>query len=130
MMEENTDQKRLKDTFTIGLLLSLIIVRFLPMGEDNDFIKSIGYIGVLIALLDLYVDADRLYGDIDKFKVLKGACFLLISPLALLLGFLATGAIPINAAWSDVFTLLALLVSLPESLYLTWIGKYVRKGKV
>lgn len=85
---------------------------------------------MLIALFDLYVDADRLYGDIDKFNVLKGVCYLLIGPLALLTGLLLTGTLSINEVLSDVFTLLALLISLPESLYLTWIGKYVKKGRV
>lgn len=51
-------------------------------------------------------------------------------PLAVILVLLLTGAIPINSTWSDVFTLLALLISLPENLYLTWIEKYLTKREV
>lgn len=127
-MGESKEHDKLKETFIFILLFALIVLRFFPIGEDNTFIKSVGYIGVLFALVDLYLDADRRYGKIDKFDILRGICYLLIVPLAVILVLLLTGTIPINATWSDVFTLLALLISLPEELYLTWIGKYV-KGK-
>ena len=40
-----------------------------------------------------------------------------------------TEVIPIDSKWSDVFTLLALMISLPEEWYLNKIGKYITKGK-
>ena len=43
--------------FIFVLLSALIVIRFLPIGEDNTFIKSVGYIGVLFSLVDLYVEA-------------------------------------------------------------------------
>ena len=129
MIEEKKQDKR-KEVFIFVLLLALIIIRFLPVGDDNTFIKSVGYIGVLFSLIDLYVDADRKYGNKDKFNIFKGMCYLLLIPLAVILVLLLTGAIPINYTWSDVFTLLALLISLPENLYLTWIEKYLTKREV
>jgi hypothetical protein len=126
-MSNEKKQDKMKEVFIFVLLSALIVIRFLPIGEDNTFIKSVGYIGVLFSLVDLYVDADRIYGNIDKFNILRGICYLAIVPLAVILVLLLTGMIPINATWSDVFTLLALLVSLPENLYLTWIEKYLTK---
>ena len=126
-MAEGKRQDRMKEVFIFVLLVGLIIVRFLPVGDDNTFIKSVGYIGVLFALVDLYVDASRNYGKIDKFNVFRGVCYALLIPLAIILVLLLTGIIPINSTWSDVFTLLALLISLPEDLYLTWIEKYLTK---
>ena len=81
---------------------------------------------MLVSLADLYVDAGRLYYEYDKFHIIRGTAYVLSIFLAALLLLLLTGVIPINSTWSDVFTLLALLVSLPEKLYLFWIGKYIK----
>lgn len=64
-MGESKEHDKLKETFIFILLFALIVLRFFPIGEDNTFIKSVGYIGVLFALVDLYLDADRRYGKID-----------------------------------------------------------------
>ena len=69
-MTEEKKQDKMKEVFIFVLLLALIIIRFLPVGDDNTFIKSVGYIGVLFSLIDLYVDADRKYGNKDKFNIL------------------------------------------------------------
>lgn len=126
-MTEEKKQDKIKEVFIVILLVTLIVIRFLPVGEENTFIKSVGYIGVLFSLADLYVDANRKYGTMDKFNVFRGMCYLLVIPLATILVLLLTGIIPINSTLSDVFTLLALLVSLPQNLYLTWIEKYLIK---
>ena len=70
-MTEEKKQDKMKEVFIFVLLLALIIIRFLPVGDDNTFIKSVGYIGVLFSLIDLYVDADRKYGNKDKFNIFK-----------------------------------------------------------
>ena len=49
--------------------------------------------------------------------------------LAIVLVLFLTEVIPIDSKWSDVFTLLALMISLPEEWYLNKIGKYIAKGK-
>ena len=68
----------MKEVFIFVLLSALIVIRFLPIGEDNTFIKSVGYIGVLFSLVDLYMDADRIYGNIDKFNILRASCIIQI----------------------------------------------------
>lgn len=109
--------------------MGLIVVRFFPIGDDNTFIKCIGFIGVLVSLGDLYVDADKLYSSYDKFNIIRGLAYLLAIILAIILVLLLTEVIPIDSKWSDVFTLLALMISLPEKWYLNKIGKYITKGK-
>jgi hypothetical protein len=49
--------------------------------------------------------------------------------LAIILLVVLTGLVPINEMWSDIFTLMALLITLPERLYIQLIGKYVNGGK-
>lgn len=125
-MKDNRD--KLKEFFVSIILLVLIFLRIVINSENNIFISSIGYIGVLIALLDLYIDANRTYGKYDQFNVIRGVCYVLMVPLAVLLVLFLTGIITINSTWNDVFTLSALLISLPEDLYLILIEKYIKKG--
>ncbi|NSF64465.1 hypothetical protein G4888_12085 [Blautia wexlerae] len=127
--ENNKKQDFVKEIFVLILLMGLIVVRFFPIGDDNTFIKCIGFIGVLVSLGDLYVDADKLYSSYDKFNIIRGLAYLLAIILAIILVLLLTEVIPIDSKWSDVFTLLALMISLPEKWYLNKIGKYITKGK-
>lgn len=127
--ENNKKQDFVKEIFVLILLLGLIVVRFFPIGDDNTFIKCIGFIGVLVSLVDLYIDAGRLYSPYDKFNIIRGWAYLLAIILAIVLVLFLTEVIPIDSKWSDVFTLLALMISLPEEWYLNKIGKYITKGK-
>lgn len=127
--ENNKKQDFVKEIFVLILLLGLIVVRFFPIGDDNTFIKCIGFIGVLVSLVDLYIDAGRLYLPYDKFNIIRGWAYLLAIILAIVLVLFLTEVIPIDSKWSDVFTLLALMISLPEEWYLNKIGKYITKGK-
>lgn len=127
--ENNKKQDFVKEIFVLILLLGLIVVRFFPIGDDNTFIKCIGFIGVLVSLVDLYIDAGRLYSPYDKFNIIRGWAYLLAIILAIVLVLFLTEVIPIDSKWSDVFTLLALMISLPEEWYLNKIGKYIAKGK-
>ena len=127
--ENNKKQDFVKEIFVLILLLGLIVVRFFPIGDDNTFIKCIGFIGVLVSLVDLYIDAGRLYSPYDKFNIIRGWAYLLAIILAIVLVLFLTEVIPIDSKWSDFFTLLALMISLPEEWYLNKIGKYITKGK-
>ena len=127
--ENNKKQDFVKEIFVLILLLGWVVVRFFPIGDDNTFIKCIGFIGVLVSLVDLYIDAGRLYSPYDKFNIIRGWAYLLAIILAIVLVLFLTEVIPIDSKWSDVFTLLALMISLPEEWYLNKIGKYITKGK-
>lgn len=126
---DNKEQDFIKEIFILILLLGLVIVRFFSIGDDNTFIKCIGFIGVLVSLVDLYVDASRLYSSYDKFHIIRGWAYLVTIILAIILVLFLTELLPIDSRWSDVFTMLALMISLPKEWYLNKIGKYITKGK-
>ena len=130
-MKTQQEENIIKDIIIIVLLIGMIIIRFFPIGQNNMIIQSIGYIGMMISLIDLYLDANRIYDCEDKFHIIRGWTYLILLILSIFLLFILTGIISINSTWNDIFTLLALLVSLPERLYLNWIGRYItkRKGK-
>ena len=122
-MERKNDENIIKEIFEIVLLFGMIVIRMFPIGEENTLIKSVGYIGVVVSVIDLYVDAVREYSMYDKFHVIRGLAYVIFFALAIVLLLVLTGLIPINAMWSDIFTLMALLISLPERLYIQLIGK-------
>lgn len=128
-MEKKNDENIIKEIFEIVLLFGMIVIRLFPAGEDNILIKSVGYIGVVVSVIDLYVDAVREYSIYDKFHVIKGWAYVIFLALAINLLLVLTGLIPINAMWSDIFTLMALLITLPKRLYIQLIGKYINGGK-
>lgn len=119
--------KTLKDLFIFILLITLIITRIFLDGEDNILIKSMGYVGIILALVDLYIDAESLYEKNDKFGIIRGVSYALAPILAIVLVLFLTNIIPIDTMLGDIFTLAALLISLPEHLYLSLIGKYLNK---
>lgn len=129
IMKTQQEENILKDIIIIVLLIGMIIIRFFPMGENNMIIQSMGYIGMMISLIDLHLDANRIYACEDKFHIIRGWTYLILFILSIFLLLILTGIISINSTWSDVFTLLALLISLPERLYLNWIGRYIKKRK-
>lgn len=128
-MRKNKGWNKLKEIFIFVFLLTLILLRFLPMTENTTIIKLIGYIGVLVALVDLYYDANEIYGEEDKFNVIRGLFCVITILSAILLALLFMNKISINNMWSDIFTLLALLISLPKKLYLNCIKNYIIKWK-
>ena len=128
-MEKKNDENIIKEIFEIVLLFGMIVIRLFPVGEDNILIKSVGYIGVVVSVIDLYVDAVREYSMYDKFHVIKGWAYVIFFVLAIILLLVLSGLVPISAMWSDIFTLMALLITLPERLYIQLIGKYINGGK-
>lgn len=128
-MEKKNYDKVIKEIIEIVLLLGMIIIRLFPLGDDNILIKSVGYIGVVVAIADLYIDAMRKYSIYDKFHIIRGWVYLIFFVLAIILLFVLMGMISINATWSDIFTLMALLITLPERLYIELIGKYIKGEK-
>ena len=69
-MAKKNDVELIKELFEIVVLNGLIIIRFLPIGDNNPIIKIAGYVGVLVSVLDLYIEAIGKFSDYDKFHVI------------------------------------------------------------
>lgn len=111
----------------VFILLSLLLVgRFFLNDEHSRWVQYIGYMGVIIALADLYGNVYRKNHKEDKFRVIMGlavvvAVVLMGIVVAMILDFIVLG----NKE-NDLLTILALLISLPNDLYCKWISKYVK----
>lgn len=128
-MDKKNDVELIKELFEIVVLSGLIIVRFLPIGDNNPIIKIAGYVGVLVSVLDLYIESIGNLSDYDKFHVIKGWSYLIFILMSIFLVLFLVGIVNINDVWSDVFTLMALLITLPKRLYIQLLEKYICGGK-
>lgn len=128
-MDKKNDMELVKELFEIVILIGLIIIRFLPIGDNNLIIKIAGYVGVLVSVLDLYIESIGKFSDYDKFHMIKGWSYLIFLLMAIFLVLFLAGIININDVWSDVFTLMALLITLPKRLYIQLLEMYVCGGK-
>ena len=128
-MTKKNEMELIKELFEIVLLAGMIIIRFLPIGDDNPIIKIAGYVGVLVSVVDLYIDSIDRFSNYDKFHVIRGWSWVIFLLMAIFLVLFLAGIVKINAIWSDVFTLLALLITLPKRLYIQLLEKYICGGK-
>lgn len=128
-MTKKNEMELIKELFEIVLLAGMIIIRFLPIGDDNPIIKIAGYVGVLVSVVDLYIDSIDRFSNYDKFHVIRGWSWVIFLLMAIFLVLFLAGIVKINAIWSDVFTLLALLITLPKRLYIQLLGRYICGGK-
>lgn len=117
----------LKKSLTFIFIFTLIVVRIFIPDDKSGWISIIGYIGVIIAFQDIYIKAQRLYGKIDRFNSIRGAAFLTGGILLILFVLISFGIIILNKKADDLLSLFALLLSLPNDLYILLIKRYVEK---
>lgn len=118
---------KIKDVFLIAFLGTLMYLRW--KNEAAPWIGLISYVGVLIALSDLF------YECISKYKNrVRIGFFVLISTvvgiiLMIILANIFVGSIVLDAKIMDILTLLALAISLPHNFYIKLLGALLKKTK-
>lgn len=91
-----------------------------------EWMGIISYIGLTIALWDLYKDIEEDYCCYEKpFYIFRGIYILIFLISAVLGVLLFVKILKITSKISDLFTLLTLLISLPRKLVCTTIGKLI-----
>lgn len=115
----------LKDLFVAIFILALINIRRLNLQKKVNWIGLVTFLGVLIALGDLFYEC--LYTYRRHRHELKMIVFLLLclvcsSFLLYTAAKIYTGVIVLTEAQNDICTLLALLITLPHSLYVKLLG--------
>ena len=118
---------RIKDLLLITFLGTLMYLRW--KNEGTQWIGLISYVGVLIALSDLF------YESISNYKNRAGiGIFVLVGViggiiLAILLANIFAGSVVLDAKIMDILTLLALAIGLPQNLYIKILGTVLKKKK-
>ena len=92
-MDKKNDVELIKELFEIVVLSGLIIVRFLPIGDNNPIIKIAGYVGVLVSVLELYIESIGNFSDYDKFHVIKGWSYLIFILMSIFLVLFLVGIV-------------------------------------
>lgn len=124
-----SEETLLKKLFVFLVLLLLVLLRWFCWEDTNVIIGFIGYAGLVFSGLDLYWDLSKRYKKKDRFNCIRGVAIvfaLILAGLCVYFIFKKT----ISSKCSDIFTILALMVSLPKDLYLFLIGKYINKGEI
>lgn len=107
------------------LLLILLVGRIFLDDKHSKWIQLISFFGVIIALADLYGDVYRQNHKKDKFRIISGLAIILAVILMSILAGMIFELIVFKSKGNDILTILALLISLPNDLYCTWINRYV-----
>lgn len=110
------------------VLLALLIGRLFMSDEQSKWIQGIGFIGVIVALVDLYANAYKQNRKKDKFKIIIGLAVVVATILMVIAAGMIMDIIVLKSRGNDVLTILSLMISLPSELYCDWIKSYVDKG--
>lgn len=106
----------MKDLFLIVFLVTLIWLRW--KSDDASWMGLISYVGVLIALGDLF------FTSVLKYKDRNGISYITVFGIAvgiiliIVLGNVFEGTIILDTKLIDILTLLALAISLPQNFYI------------
>lgn len=115
-MEERTKVKIL-GTIEVVVLLVLIIVRLFISSDENIWISTLNYVGLMLAYVSLYFEVRADCLNYKKFDFVTGIFVISIIPLTILAGVIATGLITLSTKSNDIILLITLLISLPMQLY-------------
>lgn len=115
------------DLLTFVFLSIIIIFRILE--KDSEIIGTLTYVGVLIAVYDLYVKVEKEYSDYGiDFLEIRGF-FIMLEVLGIIfLALIIVGAITLSSQMIDVLSIIALLISLPGELHCFLIGKFIKRN--
>ncbi len=120
-------KKNVWELFLVVILILLLIIRCGGVDNQNPWMQFVSIGSVCIALVDLWILLEKKFGDLDNFDSIRGILFCLAVILVILSGFTLTGQTDWGSKGSDIFTLLALLLTLPRDLYCDLVRMYVKK---
>lgn len=116
-----------KDILLVAFIGTLIYLRW--KSETVSWIGLITYIGVLIALADLFYECILAYRNRTGIGI-----FILVNcgiGIFLMISFAQAfaGDVIIDSKMTDILTLVTLVISLPHELYIRFIGVLLYKSK-
>lgn len=98
------------------------------MNEDNClWIGLIGFMGVLISVVDLYscIKKECLHKKNKKSYTIIGVLVFIVALCIIVLALMFVGFISPSNKLNDIYTLLALFISLPKDFYSDLAKKYI-----
>lgn len=117
--------KNMIQWYTFLCLAIIFFVRLFLNDEQSKWVQIISFLGVVIAIANLYNDIYTQNNGKDKFIIIKGAVVIIsVGLIAILIGLFAN-LIVLDNKGNDILTILSLLISLPNDLYCNWIKKYI-----
>ena len=119
--------KRLSSWGIVVAILVLIFARSTATEESVNWINTVNYLGLLVAVVALFADAYAEYCDCKKACVLIGIFVLLLVPFVVGGVLIFTNIFKPTTKVNDIIMLVTLLISLPARFYVEILGYYMRK---
>lgn len=117
-----TAKQKMVKLAVFSFLLTVLLIRLLIDDEQVVWIEIINYTGVCVAGIDLYL---KCYATADKFKIITGIAAVVTLLLVIGAALIITNIWQLDSRQNDIFTIIALLLSLPSDLYVFWIKKRI-----
>lgn len=119
-------RKSIKDYLVSVFLIVMIVVRL--CGDDNSvpWIGYISYLGLIIALGDLFYEIIAKYGETKRMGLFFVFCMVGATILVVGAGLIMTETITLSSKIVDILTPLTLFISLPHKLYIRIFGKLLK----
>jgi hypothetical protein len=117
----------MKDWILLVFLLFLTMCRAMLPEDQSNWISAVNFSGILLAAMDLYIIVYRKYGNkYDKFNIIVGVAMVVGAILIVVQGLVILNIIKFGRRADDIISLLTIAMSLPNNLYCTWIGNYIK----
>lgn len=118
-------KSQLMEIAEIALLVTLIVIRVLISSDENTWISLLNYLGLIIAVVSLYLEIHEEYSSYRKLDLVTGVFAVLLIILVVLAGLILTEIIVLNTKCNDIILLLTLLVALPARFYKRLIARAI-----
>lgn len=119
-------KKVIIDLLTVVFLGIIIFLRVFE--KDSGIIGILTYVSILIALYDLYVKIEKKFGEYgERFLEVRGSFILLAILGTVMFTVILAGVVILSSKIIDLFSIVALLISLPSELYCFLIGKFIKR---
>lgn len=124
---QSTILQHIKDLAIIVFIIELIRNRY--SAEEVSWIAHVTYIGLIIAMYDLFLECVFKFYRKKGFGIFLLICLFPITKSMILIADIFTGVLVLDTTTIDVYTLITLAISLPHKLYISLIGLILNKDR-
>lgn len=114
----------------IAILVCIIeLVRIRCFSIDVDWIAHVTYIGLMIAMYDLFLECILRFHRKKGFGIFLIVCLFPIINSIVTLTDIFTGVRVLDIKTIDIYTLITLAISLPRKLYISLLSIILKKDR-
>lgn len=117
----------IKDIAILVCIIELIRIRYFSVSVD--WIAHVTYIGLMIAMYDLFLECILKFHHKKGFGIFLIVCLFPIINSIVAITDIFTGVRVLSPKTIDIYTLITLAISLPRKLYISLVGIILKKDR-